>query len=216
MIGTIILWILAVLLAALLVLLLLPASVRFTYDRGALTLGVRFGPVKRQLFPKPEAPEKQEKPKKEKPAKKEKPKKEKPKKPKAKINMEQILYSLETLPPILGRALKRTGKRIRVRPLKVYLLVAGGDPADTAALLRRQGDHNRPEGGLLLQIPGVRVGLAGQAVPLGGRLLAAQLVQVDNIPGVLNEVGSLIVHGLHIRSLHSFDDRVRIDQKLSQ
>lgn len=134
MIGTIILWILAVLLAALLVLLLLPASVRFTYDRGALTLGVRFGPVKRQLFPKPEAPEKQEKPKKEKPAKKEKPKKEKPKKPKAKINMEQILYSLETLPPILGRALKRTGKRIRVRPLKVYLLVAGGDPADTAVL----------------------------------------------------------------------------------
>lgn len=137
-------WILAVLLAALVVLLLIPASVRFAYDRGALTLGVRFGPVKRQLFPKPEEPEK---PREEKPAKKEKPKKEKPKEPGAKINMEQILYSLETLPPILGRALKRTGKRIRVRPLKIYLLVAGGDPADTAVL------YGKLEGALAAGVP---------------------------------------------------------------
>ena len=55
----------------------------------------------------------------------------------SKINREQILYSLETLPPILGRALKRTGRRLRLTPLKVHLLVAGPDPADTALLYGR-------------------------------------------------------------------------------
>ena len=36
--------------------------------------------------------------------------------------------------PILGRALKRTGRCIHIRPLKLYVLVAGSDPAATAIL----------------------------------------------------------------------------------
>ena len=66
-------------------------------------------------------------PKKEKPGA-EKPKKpKKPQKPKAKINADQIVYALEKLPPVLGRALKRTGKSIHIRPLQIYVLVAGSD-----------------------------------------------------------------------------------------
>lgn len=133
MVGRILLYILCALLLLLVVLLLLPAQVRFRYDQGELALWVRFGPVKLQLFPPEEKKEEPEK----KPKKKAKPKKEKPKKPKGKINREQILYSLETLPPILGRALRRTGRRLRFAPLKIHLLVAGPDPADTAMLYGR-------------------------------------------------------------------------------
>lgn len=161
MAGKIILGILGVLLLLLAVILLTPAGVRFRYDRGDLSLLVRFGPLKLQIFPQKEKKPPQRKPEetKEEPEKKQagkesaddpekkqteksapekpKPKKKAEKKPRAKINREQILYSLETLPPILGRALKRTGRRLRLTPLKVHLLVAGPDPADTALLYGR-------------------------------------------------------------------------------
>lgn len=161
MAGKIILGILGVLLLLLAVILLTPAGVRFRYDRGDLSLLVRFGPLKLQIFPRKEKKPPQRKPEetKEEPEKKQagkesaddpekkqteksapekpKPKKKAEKKPRAKINREQILYSLETLPPILGRALKRTGRRLRLTPLKVHLLVAGPDPADTALLYGR-------------------------------------------------------------------------------
>ena len=146
MVGKIILCVLAGILLALILLLQIPVRVRASYGQGDLALWVRFGPVKLQLFPRPEKAEKPEKkPKKEdegpekKPQKekKKKAKKEKPKKPKARINREQIFYALEKLPPILGRALRRTGKSIRIEPLKVWLLVAGSDPADTAVLYGR-------------------------------------------------------------------------------
>jgi len=107
-------------------------GVRVVYDQGDLTVKVRFGPVKLQVLPQPEKTEQAEKKPKKEPKKKEK--KEKPKKPKAKINREQIFFALEKLPPILGRALRRTGKSIRIEPLKVWLLAAGNDPADTALL----------------------------------------------------------------------------------
>lgn len=164
MAGKIILGILGVLLLLLAVILLTPAGVRFRYDRGDLSLLVRFGPLKPQIFPRKEKKPPRRKPKEKKPEKKQaadpekkpaektaaeksapeksapekpKPKKKAAKKPRAKINREQILYSLETLPPILGRALKRTGRRLRLTPLKVHLLVAGPDPADTALLYGR-------------------------------------------------------------------------------
>ncbi len=161
MAGKIILGILGVLLLLLAVILLTPAGVRFRYDRGDLSLLVRFGPLKLQIFPRKEKKPPRRKPEetKEEPEKKQtgkksadnpekkqtekrapekpKPKKKAEKKPRAKINREQILYSLETLPPILGRALKRTGRRLRLTPLKVHLLVAGPDPADTALLYGR-------------------------------------------------------------------------------
>ena len=135
MIGRIILGILLALVLLIVVLLLIPVKIRISYADGALVLRVQYGPVKLQLFPM----EKQKEDKKKKPSKpkekKEKP--EKKKKPKAKINREQILYALENLPPILGRALRRTGRSIRIEPLKVHLLVAGNNPADTALLYGR-------------------------------------------------------------------------------
>lgn len=126
---------LGALLLALVLISLIPVRIRLTYDQGDAALGLRFGPLRYPLFPRPEKkekPDQKEKKKKEKP-----PRKETPKKPRAKINREQIFYALEKLPPILGRALRRTGRSIRVEPLKVYLLVAGEDPADTAALYGR-------------------------------------------------------------------------------
>lgn len=133
MVGKIILWILLGLLALLAAALLIPVKIRGSYEDGAPFLYVRYGPVKIQLFPPEEKLEEGEK----KPPKEKKAKPEKPKKPKAKINMEQILYALEKLPPILGRALKRTGRCIHIRPLKLYVLVAGVDPAATAMLYGR-------------------------------------------------------------------------------
>lgn len=137
MAGKILLGVLTVLLLLILALILLlqiPVRVRFSYGQGDLTLRLRFGPVKIQLFPRPEQ---SEEPKKQPPEKPKKEKKEKPEKPKGKINREQIFYALEKLPPILGRALRRTGRSIRLEPLKVYVLVAGYDPADTGLLYGR-------------------------------------------------------------------------------
>ena len=136
MLGRIILAVLGVLLLALAAALLLPVRIRFSYDQGALNLWVRYGPLRLQLFPRAEkaeepAPQTVEEPPEK---KKKRQKKKRPKKPRARINLDQILYSLETLPPILGRALRRTGQRVRVGPLQIHLLIACGDPADTAQL----------------------------------------------------------------------------------
>ena len=131
MIGWIILGILALVLA---VVALTPVHVRVTCDADGLTAGVRYGPLRLRLYPRP-AGEKEKKA--AKPEKKKKEKPEKKKKPTAKINREQIFYSLEKLPPVLGRALKRVGRRIVITPLQVYLLIAGTDPADTAQLYGR-------------------------------------------------------------------------------
>ena len=136
MVGKIILWILLGLLALLVTALLIPVKVRFRYEEGEPFLAVRYGPVKLQIFPIKEKPEGSAE-KKKKPKKEKKSKPEKPKKPKAKINREQIFYAIEKLPPILGRALRRTGKSIHIRPLKLYILAAGTDPADTAQLYGR-------------------------------------------------------------------------------
>lgn len=132
MVGKIILCILAALLLGIILLLQIPVRIRFRYEQGDMELTLRFGPVKLQLFPRKAEEEKEKPPQKPSPEKKQKPKKQK-----AKINREQIFYALEKLPPILGRALRRTGRSIWIQPLKVYLLVAGYDPADTALLYGR-------------------------------------------------------------------------------
>lgn len=133
MAGKIILWILLALVALFAVLLLIPVKIRASYEDGAPSLRVRYGPVKLQLFPIEKQKEEKKPPKPK--EKKEKP--EKKKKPKAKINMDQILYALEKLPPILGRAMRRMGRSILVEPLKIHILVAGNDPADMALLYGR-------------------------------------------------------------------------------
>lgn len=136
MTGWIVLGAVVLLLAAA---LLLPLAVRLTYDRGALVVGVRLGPVERTLWPRPNKQEKQEKqPSKPKQSKKTaKSGKSAAGGEKKRPTRQQLLYALDTLPPILGRALKRTGRRVRVEPLKLHLLVAGPDPADTALLYGR-------------------------------------------------------------------------------
>lgn len=130
MVGILILCVILLLLAVLLV----PARVRFSYDRGEMGLWLQYGPWKLTLYPGKEA---------EKSGEEEKPKKKKPKKgkkekaaksPKAPVNREQIFYAAGKLPPILGRALRRTRRSIRLGPLKLHLLIAGPDPSDTAVL----------------------------------------------------------------------------------
>lgn len=135
MVGKIILWILLGILILLAVLLLIPVRLRGSYREGEPFLTVRYGPVEIPVLPSKEKPPEEEEPpkkKRRKAGKLQKPKK--PKKPKAKINEDQIVYALEKLPPVLGRAMKRTGRSIHIRPLQLYVLVAGSDPASTAAL----------------------------------------------------------------------------------
>lgn len=129
MIGWIILGVLALALAAA---ALTPVHVRVSYDGDGLTVRARYGPL--LLYPRPAGGKKK---KETEPKEKKREKPEKKKKPGAKINREQIFYSLEKLPPVLGRALKRVGRRVTITPLRVYLLIAGTDPADTAQLYGR-------------------------------------------------------------------------------
>ena len=112
MIGKIILWILLAFLAVLVLALLIPVKVRFSYDQGDLALAVRYGPVKIRLFPPKEEEKKEKPPKKKKEGEKEgkKEKKEKPpkEKKKGKINSDQILYP----PSWAGRCAGRGGASI--------------------------------------------------------------------------------------------------------
>lgn len=135
MAGIIILCVIVLLFA---LVLLLPVGVRISYDRGELAASVRYGPVHIALYPRPEKAADEVKLQKEEKLPEPVPAQDSadaaPEKKKFSINADQILYTLEKLPPILGRALKRAGKRMRIEPLKVHLLVAGTDPADTARL----------------------------------------------------------------------------------
>lgn len=121
--------ILCVILLLLGLVLFTPIRARVSRDEEGLRVWLKIGPAKIPLYPEKfqeealEAPPKEEKPKPEKPAKKRK-----------KLTMEQILYLLEGAPPILGRALRRTGRRIRICPLMVHVLVSASDPADTGLL----------------------------------------------------------------------------------
>lgn len=134
MLGRIILYIVLAVLLLLAIALLIPIRARVSYDQGELTALLRFGPLKIPLYPA----EKREKGKKEAPPSEDTERAaEKKKKPGLTLSREQIFYSLETLPPILGRALGRIGRRLRIAPLKVHVLLAGPDPADTALLYGR-------------------------------------------------------------------------------
>ena len=63
----------------------------------------------------------------------------KKKKKKRGISLEQVLYSLQMLPPLVGKLLRLTCRGLRVDPLLVHITAAGPDPADTALL------YGRPE-----------------------------------------------------------------------
>lgn len=157
MIGHILLTVLAVigyillaLLALIVILLLIPAGARVAYEGGKISLLVCYGPVKLQILPKRESAgeKKKESKKRNEPSEEDKDASgEEKEKKKFSVNLDQILYSLEKLPPILGRALKGVGRSIRLNPLKVHILVAGVDPADTALL------YGKLEGALTVGVP---------------------------------------------------------------
>ena len=127
-IGKIVLVVLGVVLIFLLVVLLIPAYVRITYEQGELRVFAKYAWLTIPIIPPAVKQEKSEQKDEETEQEKTKPKK------KTGINREQIFYTLDTLPAILLKALKRFGRRIRIEPLKLHVLVATPDPADTAIL----------------------------------------------------------------------------------
>ena len=135
--GGVVLGVLALLCLVLVLLLAAAAQVRVTYSQGELTLRAGYGPLSVRLYP-PE-PKKEKRPKKAKKKKEQEPEEEEKSREKRRLSItsEQILYTLETLPPILSRALGRMRRGIRIQPLKLHLLIAGEDPAGTALLYGR-------------------------------------------------------------------------------
>jgi len=130
-IGRILLFLLCAILALLLVALLIPAYVRVSYEQGEPSVIAKYAWLTIPIYPRESKEAAQEPTEKETSGKEQK---ETPSRQKSGINWEQIQYSLDTLPPVLLKALKRTGRRIRIEPLKVHVLIATADPADTAIL----------------------------------------------------------------------------------
>ena len=130
MIGKILLILLGAVLLAIAVLLLIPLHVRISYEKGVFNAWMRYGTKMVVLYPGQEKDAQAQKMTAA-TAKEETPAQEKTKN---KPNWEQISYSLEVLPRVLLRALRQTGRRITITPLKLHLLVAGIDPADVAIL----------------------------------------------------------------------------------
>ena len=108
-----------------------PVGVRIVF-RGALRLQVKAGPLRITVFPPKQ--KSGEKGKKRKPAEAKPAKTEGENASRRRPNRRQILYALDTLPPILGRALGRFGRGLRVPELRLHVVFGGEDPADTALL----------------------------------------------------------------------------------
>ena len=134
--------ILCVILLLLGLILFTPILVRVMREEEGLLVRLHVGPVKLQVYPPKEEAQLEEE---EKPQ--EKKIKEKPAKQRKPLTKEQILYLVEKLPPILGRALRRVSRRVRIGPLKVYVLLSEEDPADTALL------YGKVEAALMAALP---------------------------------------------------------------
>lgn len=132
MIGDILLCILGVVLLLLFLALRIPIYVRIKYEQGELQAILKYAWLSIPLFPKEDKEVRQESVN---PA--ESAEQGKETKQKSKVNKEQILYTIDTLPPVFLKALRRFGRHIRIEPLKVHVLVATPDPADTAILYGR-------------------------------------------------------------------------------
>lgn len=135
------LWILLAVVLLIVLLCMTRVGVWAAYDRqGTLRLVLRLGPLRLQLLPAKE--KKGKKPKKKKSPKKKKKKKESPEgepgekeKKKLPFTLEDIQDALRTLLPALGKALRRLGRGIQIKPLQVSVTLGGQeDPAKTAQL----------------------------------------------------------------------------------
>ena len=125
------LWILLILVALLTALNLLPVGVDAEYAPEGFFLRIKAGPAKITLLPKQE--KKPKKPKKEK-KKKEKPEAE-PKKEKKKLHLTPDM--IFTLVRLGLEAVGSFRRKLRVELFRLWLLVAGSDPYQTAVLYGR-------------------------------------------------------------------------------
>ena len=129
------LWILAVIALLLVLLCRTRVGAWAAFGGGDLRLDVQFGFLRVHILPaRTEKPKKPQKPKK---GKKQKPPKQEPEeeKPKLSFTLEDGKDALRTLLPPLKRALERTRRGIRVKPLRLSLVLGGQeDPAAAAQL----------------------------------------------------------------------------------
>lgn len=117
-----------IILAAVVLILLIPIGVSGGWDFGEIGLTILVGPLKLRLLPK-----KPPKPGKEKKPKAPKAKKDKPKKPRGSITFQTITDYAR-----LGvRALGRFRRRLCIRKLKIWYLAAASDPCDAAVAYGR-------------------------------------------------------------------------------
>ncbi len=126
------LWILAVIILLTALLCWTRVGVWVAFGGEELRLDVKFGLLRVHILPaKPQKP-KAEKPKKEKKKPSKEPEEKEPK-PKRSFTLEDGKDALRTLFPPLKRALRRFGRGIRVRPLRLSLVLGGQeDPAAAA------------------------------------------------------------------------------------
>ena len=129
----ILLGLLGTLVVVLLILLCFPVVIRVSYRQGNFCARLQYSLVHIPFYPRAKKDTSvQETPQEQSSSQTEKEPTQK--KVKRSVNLEQILYTLEVLPPVLLKTCKRVGKRIQISPLQIYILVAGTDPADTAIL----------------------------------------------------------------------------------
>lgn len=124
-----------ILLSILLLLMLLPVGIRGAYDKGAVQLWLRIGPVTIRLLPRPQNREKQSKPEPV-PAQEQAPKASAPEPqappPAPQEDEKKDLRQYLPLLRLLGDLLKDLRRKIRMDRLYVRLILAGGDPCDLA------------------------------------------------------------------------------------
>lgn len=132
------LWILLAVVLLIALLLWTRVGVWAAYDGENLRLDARIGLLRVHILPAKVQKPGAEKPKKRKKAKRGKPEEEPPEKtgkPKLSIAWEDVRDALHTLLPALKRALGRTRRGIRVKPLRLSVTLGGQeDPAGTAQL----------------------------------------------------------------------------------
>lgn len=177
-----------ILLAVVLVIVLLcrtRVGVWAAYSReGGLRLDARAGPLRIHILPA-----KEKKP--EKPKKPQKPKKPKPEGKKLSFTLEDVKDALRSLLPPLGRALRRTGRGIRVKPLRVSLTLGGQE--DPAAAARLCGEiqaavwTGMPELERLMDIPDPRIRVDAD--------FTAPAPAVEAEAGVTLRIGTLLAVG---------------------
>lgn len=103
-----------------------------------LRVSVKIGPIKKQMIPKPDKPEKKKKKKKKEDEKPEeesgKPKEEKKKEKKLDLTVDEILSAFPALFESLKGGLRKAGKRIRIKPFNLSVIFGGDDPANVAQM----------------------------------------------------------------------------------